>query len=169
MKAGFLSFQYARQSTQNGNVGFIDLHRFTPPTRNPIATIGDKLSYPESANAVFFGHLKLDRPGTYLFRACNFYDRSAIFVNGVRVSAYRGNVSNGTDSGNSKKSKEKIQLPIGHIPFAVIGYVDARGAVNEVQWAQPQDESFSKIPAERFFYNDQLRNQSSEENFRYNY
>ena len=118
---------------------------------------------------MFFGYLKLDRPETYTFRAYKFYDRSAIFFNGVRVSGHRGSVSNGTDSENPKKSKEKIQLPSGYTHFAVIGYVDARGAVNDLQWAQPQDESFSKIPAERFFYIDQLRNQSSEEKFRYNY
>ena len=43
MKAGLLSLQYARQSTQKGNDGFIELHRFTPPTREPIETIGDKV------------------------------------------------------------------------------------------------------------------------------
>ena len=168
MKAGLLFLQYARQSTQKGNKGFIDLHRFTSPTGEPIVTTGDKFSYPESANAVFFGYLKLDRPGSYPFRAYNFYDRSAIFVNGVRVSGYRGSLSNGTDSGNPKKSKEKIKLPGRYISFALIGYVDAQGAVNEVQCATTRRIIFQD-PHRILFYNDPLRNQSSEDNFRYNY
>ncbi len=151
MQAGLLFLQYERRSTQKGDNGFIDLHQFDSPTAKPTVRTDGEFSYPESANAVFFGYLKIDRPGTYTFRAYNFYDRSAIFVNDVRVSGYRGSVSNGTDPGNPQKSKEKIQLPSGYIPFAVIGYVDARGAVNEVQWAKPEDASFSKIPPERFF------------------
>ena len=64
MKAGLLSLQHARQSTQKGTNGFINLHRFPSPTGEPIATIGIKFSLPESANAVFCEYLKLDRPAT---------------------------------------------------------------------------------------------------------
>ena len=161
LRQGLIRQEFPRSNTQHGSSGFVELLNLNGSIGEPTVVKGESFKYNEKHNAVFFGYLKIEKSGLYCFRAYNFYDRSAVYVNGIKVCPYRGSVSGGSDGGSPSTSREKIVLPKGLVPIALVGYVDARGNVEQFSWARPGETAHSAIPSSGFFYSDELLKKAS--------
>jgi hypothetical protein len=114
------------------------------------------MKYQVHQNAIVYGHLKIDSPGEYVFKSNNYWGRHAFFVNGKLVfQVFRGSQKGRSDSGGVLRSKERITLPRGYVPFCLVGYVDARGSIGIPDWATPTQQSYRKIPQDVVFHDPQ--------------
>lgn len=141
-----LRLQFARQAKQKGNEGFVPFEDLGDVVEAP-AVVGSlrEWHYAQNRNACVVGLLRIDEPGTYVFRTYNYYDRCALYVDGKLVSPYRGSQARGTDSGDVTKNKERIYLSAGWVPLVCVGYVDARSSV-KVWWSRPGQSAYEPIP-----------------------
>ena len=149
LSSGLLKFEFSRQSQQKGNDGFVHAYKLGEVVGD--SKVGYDLrawTFTKGLNAALVGFLRIDEPGTYVFRTYNYYDRNALYIDGQIVSPYRGSQSRGTDSGNVPQNKERIYLGKGLVPIVCVGYVDARGTVN-VWWSRPGQNEYETIPQTR--------------------